>query len=178
MRKISKRVMADKKPLWTGEYLSVYLLDDFYETLHDGTGKFVAVLGYRRVGRDAWEYLGRVEKCPPHQDGFALCALTGGIEKDEEPLQAAIRELKEESGITSDKLKPLGTIRPSKMSDSTGWLFAVDLTDEPDQDKYAGKGDGSKGEEGAYCKFISYKDGISSKDPILATMIARLGFNC
>ena len=175
---LSKRAQDEKKPLWTGKHLSVYLLDDWYEVLHDNSGRFVAVLGYRRVGKDAWEYLGRVEKCPPHQDGFALCALTGGMEEGEEQLAAAIRELEEESGVKATNLKPLGTIRPSKMSDSTGWLFGVDLSDQPDKDRYEGEGDGTEGEKNAYCKFVSYREVVNSKDPILATMAARLGFGC
>jgi 8-oxo-dGTP pyrophosphatase MutT (NUDIX family) len=181
MHIISKR-QANIKTIFKGKYLVVKLLDDWYEFLSDGTTRFVAVLGYRRVGKDAWEYLGRIEKCPPHQDGFALCALTGGIEKGEEPLQAALRELKEESGVVYDsydsEIKELGTIRPSKMSDSTGWLFAIDLGKVPEKKRYEGEGDGSEGEKGAYCEWIGYREATNSKDPILACMVARLGFGC
>jgi 8-oxo-dGTP pyrophosphatase MutT (NUDIX family) len=173
--KISKR--AGEQTVYQGKYISVKLLDGWYEFLRDGTGKFVAVLGYRRIGKDAWEYLGRYENCPPHKDGIALCSLTGGMEEDEEPTQSALRELKEESGITTDEeLESLGTVRSSKASDSTGYLFAVDLSEVPDQPKYTGKGDGTKGEEGSYCKWVSREEAINAKDTILITMIARLGF--
>lgn len=174
--KISKRAAPKIETLWKGKYISVKLLDGFYEFLHDGRGKSVAVLGYRRVGKDAWEFLGRFENCPPHQDGIVLCSLTGGMEEGENPKQTALRELKEESGIVYDsEIKELGTLRPSKASDTTTYLFAVDLSDVPDKEKYIGKGDGTKGEEGAYCKWISKSDAVNSKDPILISMIARLG---
>jgi len=176
---ISKRASKDKI-LWKGKYISIKLLDDWYEYLHDGTGKLVVVLGYRRVGKDAWEYFGRYENCPPHKDDIALCALTGGVEKDEDPKEAALRELKEESGIVYDsydsKIKDLGTLRPSKASDSTAYLFAIDLGKVPEKERYTGEGDGTKGEEGAYCKWVSRKEAINSKDPLLISAIARLGF--
>ena len=40
--------------------------------------------------------------------------------------------------------------------------------------KTSGEGDGSVGEKDAYCKFISVKDAINSKDPMLCTAILRL----
>lgn len=174
MKRLSKRAAESSEELWKGDYLSVRLMDSWYEYLHDGNGKLVVVLGYRRVAVDAWEYLGRYEKCPPHDDGIALCALTGGIEKDEEPLTAALRELKEESGIVCDpKIESLGTIRPSKASDSTAYLFSVDLQEVPDKDKYVGEGDGTEGEKNSYCKWVSSVDVLKSKDALLITAMAR-----
>lgn len=176
MRKISKR--SEDKILWQGKYISVKLLDGWYEYLRDGTGKLVVVIGYRRIGKDAWEYLGRYEKCPPHKDGITLCALTGGIEENEEPLKAAKRELKEESGLDGGEFKSLGTLRPSKASDSTAHVFGVDLSEAPDKDKYFGKGDGTKGEVGSYCRWVGYREAINSKDPLLIAAVTRLGFGC
>ena len=176
---LSKRAKEDQT-LWKGKYISIRLLDGWYEYLHDGTSKLVVVLGYRRLGKDAWEYLGRYENCPPHKDGITLCALTGGIEENEKPLHAALRELKEESGLVYDsydsEIKYLGTLRPSKASDSTAYLFAVDLSNVPNQEKYVGKGDGTKGEVGSYCKWISRNEAINSKDPLLISAVSRLGF--
>lgn len=179
MKKISKR--QNIKDLWKGKYLSVKLLDDWYEYLHNGNGKFVVVLGYKRIGKDAWKYLGRYENCPPHNDGISLCALTGGIDDDnEKPEKAALRELQEESGIDSKKykleLENLGTVRPSKASDSIAHLFAVDLQNVPDKDMYVGKGDGTKGEQGSYCKWVDSQTVKNSKDPLLITCFAKLGF--
>lgn len=177
MNKISKRA-GNVKQLFKGKFLTINLLDDWYEFIHDGNGKFVAVLGYRRLGKDYWEYLGRFENCPPHQDGISLCCLTGGIENDELPLDAAKRELKEESGIDIETkmFKSLGEVRPSKMSDSTGYLFAVDLSHIAEQDKYVGGGDGTKGEMGSFCKWVDKEKAFNSKDPLLITCISRLGF--
>jgi ADP-ribose pyrophosphatase len=40
---------------------------------------------------------------------------TGGVEKGEKPLDAAIRELKEEAGVEADDWKELGYIHPYTM---------------------------------------------------------------
>jgi hypothetical protein len=174
--RMARSLMAGMdETLWEGKYLTVKLLDGWYEYLHDQNGRFVAVLGYRREGLDGWYVLGRYETCPPHRDGIALCALTGGIEEGETPEAAAVRELGEESGIIAEvsKLEALGTIRPSKASDSIGYLFAIDLTNIEVKDRYIGGGDGTRGEVDSYCSWVGTRDAIASKDPMLATMTAR-----
>jgi 8-oxo-dGTP pyrophosphatase MutT (NUDIX family) len=171
------KIPFEDKTLWQGKYISTKLLDNWYEYVHDGTGKLVVVLCFRNPEQGVWEFLGRYEKCPPHKDGIALCALTGGIEEGEQyPLVAAMRELKEESGIIpfNSEVIVLGTLRPSKASDSTAYLFAVDLNDLEKKHKYVGKGDGTKGEEGSYCAWVSEQEAINSKDPLLISAIARL----
>jgi len=158
---------------YRGDFITVLLRDGWYEFVHDMNGRMVAVLGFRRGGR---ELLGRYEVCPPHSDEPELCALTGGIEPGEAPEDAAVRELREESGIEvmRDELIGLGTIRPSKSTDSWGYLFGCDLTGEPDRPRYTGEGDGTKGERGSWCEWIDQESAVNAKDPVLVTMLARL----
>jgi hypothetical protein len=121
--------------LWRGKYLSVCLRDGWYEFLRNGTGHLVAVLGY-------WgnHFLGRYEVCPPHNANYQMCALTGGVEQGEDPLAAAIREVKEEAGLDTEatQYRSLGTVRPSKASDTVAHLFACDLRGAPDYSRYRG----------------------------------------
>lgn len=163
------------KTVWEGEYISVKKKGGWYEYLHDGTGKMILVLGYRLTD-DRIEFLGRFEETPPHGDGIQLCGLTGGVEKSEKPLGAAKRELKEEAGIDKKKenFLELGTVRNSKASDSFGYLFGIDLSDVEEKEKYVGKGDGTQGEKGAYCKWVLREDILEGKDPLAIVALARL----
>ena len=164
--------------LWSNEWLSIRRLDGWYTYLHETrtNGHLVVVLGFRKKPHDPLgepDLIGRVEKCPPHRDGFALCALTGGVEIGETPLAAAVKEFHEEAGIKVGirEMIPLGTVRPIKAADTTAYLYAVDV-----KNRDIGKsiGDGTFVEEGAYCKWISWEDAFQSKDPLLATLAIRL----
>lgn len=163
--------------LFEGDWLSVMRTPDGYEYVHQSRmgGTAVAVLAYTGT----W-VLGRYEVCPPHGEGApTLCALTGGIDDGETPIQAAARELYEESGfrVPVFRLRELGEpVRPSKASDTRIHLFAtsVDLESQDDvKETFYGPGDGSEGEVGAYCRFVQQDAAIMSKDPLLATMSAR-----
>ena len=159
------------KVLAKNEWLSLRETDGYvyaHEEKSDGMG--VAVLASR------WpplQIVGRIERCPCHFDDFALCSLTGQIDAGESPLATAVRELFEEAGITAgpDEFEALGQVRPGKATDTTMHLFAVNIG--PDRDIGRGPGDGTKGEEGAYCQWIDYAKAVMSKDPLLATMAAR-----
>jgi 8-oxo-dGTP pyrophosphatase MutT (NUDIX family) len=164
--------------LWSNEWLSIRLKDGWYTYMHEQRtdGRLVVVLGYRINPLDPEaepDLVGRVEKCPPHRDGFALCALTGGVEIGESPLEAAVKEFHEEAGIRVGprEMINLGTTRPIKAADTTAYLYAVNV-----RDRQIGKsiGDGTRGEEGAYCKWISWEEAFLSKDPLLAALAARL----
>ena len=168
--------------LYKDEWIQVLKKDGWYTYIHDGTGKFVAVLGYQlsQVSSDSgvtepeFMILGRFEDVPPHDDGIQLVSLTGKLEENESSEDGAIREFKEESGLDAPQLKNLGTIRLSKSSDSTGYLFAVELVDVDPSKIYKGEGDGTRGEQNSYTKFVTIEQAINSKDPILITMVARL----
>jgi len=95
-------------------------------------GKIVAVLPFvpDSAGMDT-RVIARMEFTPPWGlDRLHLSSITGGIDKGEEPLRSAARELQEETGITmpEDAFISLGTVRGSKSSDTVYYLFAVDVT--------------------------------------------------
>lgn len=170
-----RKFMESKDPvLWEDEWLQVKSKDDWYTYTHGikSNGKGVGVLAY---SKDPLMILGRYENTPPHEDGIALASLTGMMDKEEEDaLTTAVRELSEEGGYDEDKEKflSLGEARPSKSSDTTIYLFACEV--EHREGEMSGEGDGTQGEADAYCKFVSLQEAIDSKDPILATMVARL----
>jgi len=155
------------------EWLQLRRTPDGYTYMHElrCNGQIVAILVVRHDDAEL-PILGRFERCPSHHDGFALCAVTGGMEKEQLPSDTALMEIAEETGYNVDKdsLIDLGSVRPSKGADTTAHLFAVDVTG---LDRGEIEGDGSSGEDGAYVEWISVKDAIQCKDPLLATMIAR-----
>ena len=54
------------------------------------------------------------------------------------------------------------------------YLFAIDLSDEFEAGKkFLGEGDGTKGEEGSYCKFVTIDEAVDSKDALLSVMFLR-----
>ncbi|MED3976113.1 NUDIX domain-containing protein [Priestia megaterium] len=141
----------------------------------------IAILPYRFKGKpDAegvFEFLGRFEVCPAHSDDTELCSITGGLDKDgESAIVTAWRELQEEGGykVPVENIVSLGSVRPSKASDTTTHLFAVDLG--LDYEKVEATGDGTLCEEGAYCKWVSRDDILLSKDPLLHAIYSRLYF--
>jgi ADP-ribose pyrophosphatase YjhB (NUDIX family) len=162
------------RELYRGEWLSVRRTADDYEYVHQQKmgREAVAVLGYV----SSW-LLGRFEICPPHGDRFpTLCALTGGIEPGESPVEAAVRELREESGfdVPMHSIRGLGTpVRPSKASDTVIHLFTVPIKTDQVEGDFFGPGDGTDGEKGAFCRFVHMREALNSKDPLLATMAAR-----
>lgn len=125
--------LAKTKTLFSGDWISlckkVYDTGE-YEYMHEQRcgGNIVAVLPYRRVGRDAWKYGVRREVTPAWSMEPQLSALTGGVEEGMTPEETAIKELEEESGLrcTLEDLEPLGTCFGSKASDAVYHLFAVD----------------------------------------------------
>ncbi len=159
--------------LYSDDWLSIRETPGGYVYMHQekSNGGAVAVLAYKT---NPMKVVGRYEECPPHRDGNALCSLTGMMDKEGEPaVDCAVRELEEEAGIVagSDELKPLGTVRMGKASDTLMHLFGIDIGD---RDIGKSVGDGTRGEANAYCEWISVDDAFYSKDPLLATMVARV----
>lgn len=139
-------------------------------------GEGVAILPYRRKNEEhQLQFLGRFEVCPAHSDEIELCSITGGMDcEGESPVFTAVRELKEEAGIivTLEQMLYLGTVRPSKSSDTVTHLFAVDLDTGYMQEEAIG--DGTLGEVGAYCEWVNTVDVMSAKDPLLHAIMMRL----
>jgi len=168
--------MSDKV-LWKNDWIEVRERDNWYTftTSPSGNSNGVAVLGFKReVGET--QYLGRYELTVCHSPEIELASLTGMCDKEGENVKTtAMRELEEESGYVVNDLRrfiELGTVRPSKSSDYTITLFAIEIKDTDEKVEIAG--DGTKGEEGAYCKWISREEAVNCKDPLVSTMIARL----
>lgn len=165
--------------LYDNEWLQMRETPDGYVYSHENKsdGQGVAVLAYRRRDQDVF-VAGRYENTPCHRDGLALTSLTGLMDKPgESPAECAARELREEAGIEvqAKDLQPLGTVRPSKQADTTLHLFSVDVTDTPNDRPLSEdvEGDGTSGEQGAYCRWVTVTDACLSKSPVLATLAVR-----
>lgn len=147
-----------------------------YSYLHivRSNGRLVAILPYRVVNGEQ-EYLARVEICPAHSLEAATYSITGGVEKNESLVAAAKRELNEESGYTveMEDFVHLGEVRPSKQSDTIVGLFAVDVSNK---EQHAILGDGSRWEQNASVKWVSFEDGLNVVDPLFITALARLRY--
>lgn len=140
----------------------------------------VAILPYRSKTIKQWgypemEFLGRFEVCPAHSDMPELGAIMGGMDKEGEPaVYTAWRELIEEGGfeVPLDNILYLGTSKPSKSSDNTMYLFAVDL--DRGCKEVPAIGDGTELEKLGFSQWISLDELIASKEPLLQTMYLRL----
>ena len=97
---------ASVETLAENDWLNLQLLKapamgiDGYVFSHEErcNGQIVAILPFRRVGKDAWEALLRDEIVPPWGLSSSLCAITGGCDHEgEEPFNVALRELEEEA---------------------------------------------------------------------------------
>lgn len=160
--------------LFETEYLALVKRDDWYYFAQvPGSIGGVIILLYRL--NDNKPILGRYEKCPAHNDGLALTAIAGGIEKGDTSLKTAINESYEEGGY---KIEPeifidLGKCQLSTNQDTIVYLYAANVTNLP---RYDAPGDGTKGEIGSYCDWISVKDAIFSKSAFMSTLIMRLKF--
>lgn len=176
------------KTLYEGKWLALRVKNEpdhgikGYEYVHNvpGNGRGVAVIPYRLTPRrmsgimgHAIEFLVVHEIIPPWKLSHSMCALTGLVDKPTEPLAfAAARELFEESGykVEPDSLISLGSSHVSKSSDTTLFLYAVDLTDtdppvEPPKD-------GTGLESQLTSSWVI--DPYTSLDPVLGLMHSRL----
>jgi len=174
---VAKYTKSGDHVLYENEWLEMRETPDGYVYSHEAKsdGRGVAVLAYRHSDAGV-EVVGRYERCPCHRDGFALTSLTGLMDAgDEAPVETAARELKEEAGIdvAPGELKSLGAVRPSKQADTTMHLFCCDVGD---RDIGETVGDGSSGEEGAYCRWVTPRDACLSKSPVLAALVTRALF--
>jgi hypothetical protein len=156
--------------LYRNEWLSLKKLNN-YTYSHQETGDTISILVFDSSKPN--QIYGRFEECPAHQDGISLCSITGTIDHNEDPIDAAQRELLEESGYDAQRqdIITLGTVRIYKASDATVHLYAIDVKGLTPSTP---KGDGSIHEAQAYCKWVSDRDAINCKDPLMATLIARL----
>ena len=169
----------DEKVLWKNKWLEVYEKDGWYTCVRSTVGDGVCVLPYRKKG-DTWEILIRCEHTPCHEDGprvkgkFNKTSLTGQIEKGYDAIGTAEKELHEESGYTAlqKDFIDLGWVYNTKSSPDKCYLFAVNLDGAKDPDEI--KGDGTKGEDGAWCEWASIEEALSLPSSAMSTCIAKL----
>lgn len=137
----------------------------------------VVVLPFRMNENGKMQYLLRMECCPAHSDELELGAIMGGYDKAEKLSLAghALAELHEEAGIIAEEchLIPLGTVRPEKSSDTTHYLYAIDVDQEGITFGEA-IGDGTKIEEEASCVWVTEEDLAFCKMSVLSAMVLRL----
>ena len=166
----NKTKNENDKVLWENEWLRVKMKDGWYTCTESTKGDGIAVCVFRPKTK---EVLIRYEHTPCHGEGLRQTSITGMMDKGETPDQTALRELKEETGITanSDELLGLGWVFNSKSSSDKTYLFAVDGSN-----KEIGEivGDGTKGEEGAYVKWESLEIALQLNAPSVLASLAKL----
>lgn len=164
-----------EKVLWRNEWLSAILKDGWYTFFrHRANGVSVLV-----IDEVAKKILVRVEHTPCHADGFKLTALTGSMEdfglgEMANAENTAVMELREEAGIHAEILSLvfLGWVWPLKSSDYKQFLFALPWS--VDAKRHEIVGDGSRGEEGADVKWVTYEEALMIEDPSISASMARL----
>lgn len=154
-------------------YLSLIERDGWYYFAKvPGSPGGVSILLYR-TGSDK-SVLGRYEITPAHNDIIpSLTAISGGIETDEVPLQTAIKESHEEGGylLSISDFIHLGSCMLSTNQDTRVYLFAADVTGK---ERVDAPGDGTRGEVGSYCDWITPIQAIQSKSAFMSALIMRL----
>jgi len=162
------------KILYETEYLSLVERDGWYYFAQiPGSIGGVIILLYRRDSE--LSILGRYEICPAHNDGLALTDIAGGIEKGDTPLETAVKESCEEAGyiLEANNFVDLGRCNLSTNQDTLVYLFAADVTGLP---RYDAIGDGTQGEVGSYCDWVTPIQAVQSKSAFMSTLILRLYF--
>ena len=136
-------------------------------------GKIVSILPFKRTAHGPNEYLLRDEftPCWSTSENF-ISSITGGVENDD-AFETAMHELKEESGyiVTKKDLVALGTCKGIKSSDTTYYLFAVDLTG---REKKEITGDGTYFESKSKCFWGRARDVVKAADPLVSVLYLRL----
>lgn len=174
-------IASSIKQLFDNKWIRVFLKDDWYTMTRSGHG--VAILPYRPKSKYKdwdWEVLIRYEHCPPHTDGqregkFSATAVTGMIEEGHTVVDTAVKELFEETGYKVDKgnLEYLGWVYPTKATDDKLHLFAIDLDGVPEPTDSL-IGDGTKGEEGAYTRWVSVKEATRLPNMYIGACLAKM----
>lgn len=164
--------MTDKI-LYKTPFLNLIERDGWYyfATIPGSMGGAVILL-YRR--NNAAPILGRYEICPAHGDTVPeLTAIAGGIEEGDTPLETAVKESYEEAGykLEASDFIELGTTMLSTNQDTRIYLFAADVTGRV---RGVAPGDGTRGEQGAYCDWVTAIGAVQSKSAFMSALITRL----
>lgn len=156
--------------LYSGNWLEIVKRDGWYEFARYTTSNGgVYILPYR--GNSDKSILGRYEITPAHLDQKpTLTTITGGVNEKVRPIDVAVQEMYEEAGylVLPSQLMNLGTVYLAKGADFVGHLYAIDVDGLP---RVEAPGDGTKGEEGAYCDWVSIKQMINCKEPVASCLM-------
>ena len=163
--------------MYEGKYLSIYKKDGWYEYVRDRGGEIIGVLVFTKDKRGNLDkILGRYEY--DVQTGEQkLTSITGGVEEGQTPIECAIIEMGEESGydVVEEDLIELGTMQPAKSEDTVIYLYGFDATGMEDMRREDSIGDGTKGEEDAYCDWVGWQDMVNMDNPVNHVAVLRLG---
>ena len=177
LKEVTSQPENKEKTLYSNEWLSLISKptpggDYIFSHETRCNGSIVAVLPYFRHGLDSWKYGIRLEITPSWSMKPSKSSLTGAVDDGETPVESAVRELKEEAGITCKKedMKSLGTCRGTKSSDTIYHLFAIDVAK---LEKGIATGAETKYDKEA--KMLWTWDVKDVQCPIFYTMYARLG---
>ena len=146
----------DFKILWQGNFAKVISPKDHpYEAFHEGNGVMIVPIINGKIGI-------RKEFCPPYlvknDTGKTLfyTLITGMIDEDDAtPMDAALRELKEEAGIVVKEYKPLYAIEDIPEAKSNTRHIGLYVLDIKDYRRIGIKGDGTEYEEKSETIWVS-----------------------
>jgi len=148
---------------------------DYYVYIHypDCEGKSVVILPFKKSG-ETLEYMGVSEIRLPHSNDPQTYMVGGGIHKGESKESAAVRELKEETGLITQEseLIYLGESYLSKACDTIMHLFAIEVTSNTI--KTNPKGDGTQREKGIESVWMTEDEIIDNKNPLFSLALLRL----
>ena len=160
------------KILYSNKWLQIVERDGWYVFSKETTSKGVVYILVIDNSKDK-PILGRFEICPAHGDETQiLTSITGGVNIKRNPIDVAVEEIYEEAGfkVKKEQLLDLGKVNLTKSTDTIGHLYAVDVEN---MKRYNAPGDGSFGEIGSYCDWVSVKEAMSCKCPIFSTLLLR-----
>lgn len=158
--------------LYSGKWLSVIERDGWYVFSREATSKGVVYILVLDKSKDK-PILGRFEICPAHSDIVQiLTSITGGINIKRDPLSTAVEEIYEEAGykVNPEQVRSLGKVNLTKSTDTIGYLYAVNVAGLK---RGKSPGDGSFGEIGSYCDWVSVDEAIECKCPVMSTLLLR-----
>lgn len=164
----------DSRTLFENEWITVDETPGGYVFVRNGTERAVVAIPYTRdSGSDFGRYLARIEPIPCHDPDSHLCALTGMVEEGEKPLDAAVREVYEESGyrVTQEQMIDLGPVFPSKASTTVMYMYAVDVTGLRREEA---PGDGTEGEEKSSTAWLTLEEALKVPDAVFVACLGRL----
>lgn len=146
-----------------------------YVYLKKSEGQAVTLLPWRFVNNDdaEVEFLVRKDMVPAWGcEKMVITSITGMIEEDEYPWDAASRELKEETGyeVNPNDLNCVGILRLSKITNTKQFTYTVNLNGYEQGEVI---GDGTGWEESGSCEWISEQELIHSNCSHLLSAYAK-----